>query len=767
MPGLTPLWQRRLPFAGLAGSASAGILAAAFTPLSSVPFLAGFAALLCVWLFRRRAVWLYAAVACAFGTLQVWQTRESPATALAEFIGEDSLPALAFGRITGEPTAVGAKKIRFRLRLESLEVDGRTVPVDCDVQAIVPASSGVAWGDTVKILGNLQRIHAPRNPAQFDARRVMAQQGLTCELSASLASDVSVLKAGSEFSLPRIASRCRQWMEKTLRIGISDQALECDLIAGLVLGVTADIPENLQNRFRRTGTYHLFSVSGLHVGMIAVILWAILRLVQADRRTAVAIIIPALFFYALITGWKPASVRAATMAAIFLAGMAASRQQVPFNSLCAAGLVILAQSTNELFNPGFQLSFLVVAAILVFDRPIRDAIRTALRPDPFIPAQIWNWRERTANSSGKWGAELLAVSAAAWLGSLPLTVLFFGIISISALIANPIVVPLSFAIMATAMASLGAGIFAPWLASVLNNANLALVKILVAAINGISSMPFAYIPVAPFQPQTPEVVIFDFGPGGGTAIRSEKSVWLLDCGSVWDFQNTLTPWLRQAGRAMPDGIVFTHGDADHIAGAMELIPHESPHLIIDSPASDRSPSRKKIHGALATAGLPKSIHRADDSIGIGKSARLHFLHPPAGHTGRISDDKVLVARLDISGTCILFLSDAGPSTTDWLLKNHPKEIPADILAVGRHESGILPDGGFIMAVGPKLVVASSAEFPNNQPIPPEWAEMVASLGIELFRQDETGAVTIQPSPDGFSARGFVNNEIFSSQQRPR
>jgi competence protein ComEC len=263
------------------------------------------------------------------------------------------------------------------------------------------------------------------------------------------------------------------------------------------------------------------------------------------------------------------------------------------------------------------------------------------------------------------------------------------------------------------------------------------------------------------------VVIFDFGPGGGTAIRSEKSVWLLDCGSVWDFQNTLTPWLRQAGRAMPDGIVFTHGDADHIAGAMELIPHESPHLIIDSPASDRSPSRKKIHGALAAAGLPKSIHRADDSIGIGKSARLHFLHPPAGHTGRISDDKVLVARLDISGTCILFLSDAGPSTTDWLLKNHPKEIPADILAVGRHESGILPDGGFIMAVGPKLVVASSAEFPNNQPIPPEWAEMVASLGIELFRQDETGAVTIQPSPDGFSARGFVNNEIFSSQQRPR
>lgn len=759
-----PFWQRRLPFAGLMGSAAAGILAAVFTSAGSGVFLAAFGVSLTVWLVRRNPLWIYATTAAAFAVLQIWQTRESPAAALAALIGEKTLPAEAVGIIIGEPADLGAKKMRFRLRLESLSIDGQAMQAACDVQAVIPKSA-VAPGDTVRLAGSIQRINAPRNPAQFDARRVMAQRGLTCELTIRSPADIAILRPGSDFSLPRIASRCREWMEQTLRLGISDQVLECDLIAGLVLGTTADIPENLQNRFRRTGTYHLFSVSGLHVGMLAVILWQILRLAQTGRRTAVAIIIPALFFYALVTGWKPASVRAATMCAVFLAGMAVSRQQVPLNSLCAAGFAILVQSTGELFNPGFQLSFLVVAAILVFERPLRDAIRTRLRTDPFIPVQIRNHRERAVDTSGKWGAELLAVSVAAWLGSLPLTILFFGIVSLSALLANPIVVPISFLIMATSMGSLGAGLAAPWLSEILNNANLALVKILVALINAISSLPFAYIPVAPLPAPPPEVVVFDFGPGAGAAIRSQDSVWLIDCGSAWDFQNTVAPWLRQAGKTSPDGLVLTHGDADHIGGATELIPHDHPGILIDSPLADRARYRKNLHAALAAAGLPKSLHAAGDSVDIAPNASIHFLHPPPGLEARISDDKVLAARLDIEGVRILFLSDAGPSTAQWLLENQHTDITADILVVGRHKSRIMPDGGFLRAVNPSLAIASAAEFPNNEPVPPEWADLVRSLGIRLFRQDETGAVTIRPAAGSYTATGFMNASEFRGPPR--
>ena len=106
------------------GSAAAGILAAAFTSAGSGVFLAALGVSLTVWLVRRNPLWIYATTAAAFAVLQIWQTRESPAAALAALIGEKTLPAEAVGTIIGEPTDLGAKRMRFRLRLESLSVDG-------------------------------------------------------------------------------------------------------------------------------------------------------------------------------------------------------------------------------------------------------------------------------------------------------------------------------------------------------------------------------------------------------------------------------------------------------------------------------------------------------------------------------------------------------------------------------------------------------------------------------------------------------------------
>lgn len=99
-------------------------------------------------------------------------------------------------------------------------------------------------------------------------------------------------------------------METTLREGISEDPLVCDLLAGMVLGATSDIPDALQDQFRETGTFHLFSVSGLHVGMIALILWQALRMAGAGRYAAVIAIIPALFFtLSLRDGSPPAFVQ--------------------------------------------------------------------------------------------------------------------------------------------------------------------------------------------------------------------------------------------------------------------------------------------------------------------------------------------------------------------------------------------------------------------------------------------------------------------------
>jgi beta-lactamase superfamily II metal-dependent hydrolase len=116
--------------------------------------------------------------------------------------------------------------------------------------------------------------------------------------------------------------------------------------------------------------------------------------------------------------------------------------------------------------------------------------------------------------------------------------------------------------------------------------------------------------------------------------------------------------------------------------------------------------------------------------------------------------------LESGGTRILFLSDAGPTTFQWLLENQSAEIPADIVILGRHKSGAPPEASFLRAVNPSLVVATAAGFPSNEPIDEQWASMVESLGIRLFRQDRTGAVGIRLEKESWSAEGFLDGVTF-------
>ena len=760
MTAKAPLWHQRLPFLGLAGAAAAGVLGAWLSPVESGIFLLLTVLALAAWVPLRRSACVYAAVMFLFAALQVIQTRESSAAQLSEKLGAAPQVALIEGIVRSEPSVGASGKARFIVEAKQIEIGGAKIDLSCDILAVVP-SSIPALEDSVRLIGSLRPIAPPRNPGQFNAKRVMELRGITCELVATSPRDLEVTSPATGFSLPRIAASCRKWMESTLREGISSDPLVCNLLAGIVLGVTSDIPDVLQDEFRQTGTFHLFSVSGLHVGMIALILWQAFRMAGVGRGIATCVIIPALFFYALLTGWKPSSVRAATMTAIFLIGMASGRQSIALNSLCAAAFVILLQSTNELFNPGFQLSFTVVAAILLVAGPFQEWIRTRLEPDPFIPVSLWTkWQKKRHEAAGQ-TAGLLAVSLAAWIGSLPLTVFYFHMVSLSALAANLLVVPMSFLIMATAVLALASGLASSVLAAIFNNANLVFTKILLLIIQAAASLPGSFLPVGNWQGVPAALTIFDCGSGGATAIQSDGRLWLIDCGSRWDFENVVTPWMRSTGHWCPDALMLTHGDADHIGGAGSLLETNSLPRIIDSPLTDRSPFRRKLHAALAAAHLPICKAQAGDYFQISPLMTLRILHPPQDLVAATADDKSLVALLESSPTRILLLSDAGPAAFEWLLENQRSAITADIVILGRHHSGAPPEASFLRAVNPSLIVAAAAGFPSNQPIDEEWASMVQNLGIHLFRQDRTGAAMIRLDRQGYAAKGFLNGENFS------
>lgn len=490
--------------------------------------------------------------------------------------------------------------------------------------------------------------------------------------------------------------------------------------------------------------------------MIAIILWQALKIAGVSRRWAVLVIIPALFFYALLTGWKPSSLRSAVMSTIFLIGMTSSRRPVPVNSLCAAAFLILLQWTNEIFNPGFQLSFLVVAAILLLALPLHDLIRRRLHPDPFVPRRLWTWSQKAASGLVESLGGLAAVSLAAWVGSLPLTLYYFHLVSFSALPANLLIVPLAFVIMVTAVFALFSGLFSVAAAAIFNNANWAFSKVLLGVIHWMSCLPFSFIYVGAPPPAPVTITVFDFGAGGGAAVESEGKIWMIDCGPRWQLDGVIMPWLHSRGKSTPDGLILTHGDARHIGGAEELIGTNPPPRILESMLDDRSSQRHRIKMMMEQAGIPKSPHRAGDRIRISGSVTLTVLYPPTGILRDVADDKALVLRLDAGKTRILFLSDAGPATCEWLRLNAASELRADIVIKGMPRSGLPVDKEFVDAIKPGLIVSTAAHFPESERMDPGWASRIEGDGTRIFRQDLTGAVRIEIRPSGIQATGFVD-----------
>src|SRR6266487_4711983 len=117
----------------------------------------------------------------------------------------------------------------------------------------------------------------------------------------------------------RTAQKSRGWMQHALCCGLECSPDVQNFLSGIVLGLRHQTPEDIEEPFQQTGTLHLFAVAGLHVGIVARLLWILAMVARLSRKWATAIIIPLLLFYAAVTGLHVSSVRAAVMSSILLA----------------------------------------------------------------------------------------------------------------------------------------------------------------------------------------------------------------------------------------------------------------------------------------------------------------------------------------------------------------------------------------------------------------------------------------------------------------
>jgi len=363
-------------------------------------------------------------------------------------------------------------------------------------------------------------------------------------------------------------------MQTALCRGLDNSPDVQNFISGIVLGLRHQTPEDIEEPFQQTGTLHLFAVAGLHVGIVARLLWILAIVAQLSRKWATALIIPLLLFYSAATGLHVSSIRAAVMSSILLGGFFFQRKAFVLNSLAAAAFFLLCWNTNEFFSTGFQLSFAVVGGIILLADPLFRSLRRLGAADPFLPRGLLSGQRRVLAIGWEWICRGGSVSLAAWLGSLPLILWYFHLVTPISLFANLIVVPIAFFILAIALLSILTAPLLPWLSIVFNNANWSLARLVLALVHWFAQLSAGHYYVE--HPHWPEkarakIAVLDTGAGAAVHVRTRGADWLFDCGSERDYERVLRPYLHATGVNRIHGLLLSHGDSLHIGGSELLL----------------------------------------------------------------------------------------------------------------------------------------------------------------------------------------------------
>ena len=210
------------------------------------------------------------------------------------------------------------------------------------------------------------------------------------------------------------------------------QGEELGLVTALTIGEKEMIGRELLTSFSRTGAMHIMAVSGLHVGMISLLLSYLLFFMRRRMKVLrIIIILVSLWAFAFITGLSPSVLRATVMFSFLQAGTLIQRQGNSMNILLASAFLLIAARPAVLFEAGFQLSYLAVAFIILFYEPLHQLLK------PGNKATEWLW-------------QMTAVSIVAQTGTFALTVRLFNIFPLLFLVTNLVVIPISFGVLVLA-----------------------------------------------------------------------------------------------------------------------------------------------------------------------------------------------------------------------------------------------------------------------------------------------------------------------------
>lgn len=244
-----------------------------------------------------------------------------------------------------------------------------------------------------------------------------------------------------------------------LGIGVAQKRPElASVLRAMLLGQQHELSDDQVTTFRQTGTMHVFSISGLHIAAIALGLHALLSLLRMPRLVRYGAELIALWLYVDITGAAPSAVRAFVMVAVVETAVAFHLPRNALSALATSALIILVFAPLQLFSASFQMSYGIVAALLMLGLPLADSWQSRLALFRDLPKAVWGWHRHAID--WLWRATLVAaaIGTAASLVSAVTGVLFFDLLTPGSLLANIWLIPACSVVLYMGMLSLLAGI---------------------------------------------------------------------------------------------------------------------------------------------------------------------------------------------------------------------------------------------------------------------------------------------------------------------
>jgi len=355
------------------------------------------------------------------------------------------------------------------------------------------AVTSIGYGDVIRFSGRFFEPGVFRNPAGFDYAAYLQAKGIQRTVSLKNEGQIELLQRGAG-----IFRRIQDWRERIRQAFIvSTTGPGSAILQAMTLGEEGGLTDDMRDRFMAAGVTHIISISGSHLGMVAILCFGLIRtmlrllpeqhyhrltLATDPKKIAAVLTLPLLIFYTLLAGGQVATVRSLIMLIAALTAILLDRENALIHSLALAALTILVASPQAVFDISFQLSFLSVLAI---------ASVVMLWSELQVPAGSRFTRFRNS------ALLLVLVSLSTALATAPLVAHYFNQVSLIGVVSNMVIVPFAGFIVVPL------GLFSGTLSLLTNTLPLPTLNQLVADRFCDTVTFFSGLPLAQFHPPAP------------------------------------------------------------------------------------------------------------------------------------------------------------------------------------------------------------------------------------------------------------------------